>query len=354
MQPSSEFHDLRARCHAPGDARDWMTGVCGPHELAVHGRGRLRFRHAGHRLGAMTTSIGVVEYGRDVEIHIDAGTPLRCYSVSLPLEGEQELRAAGRSSHSRPGTGCIVAPADTQTLWISGRCRKLIVALDQARVRAELERLLGRPLDHPLRVAPVSDTLAGATASWWQLVQHLATELANPGSLYHDPRFAAELERMLIRGWLLAQPHTYSDALAAARTRREPPHVERLREFLVAHARGPVTSADLPVATGVSRSKAYADFKTHHGVSPLVYLKRHRLQQAREQIIEYPTASAVSEAAMDWGFFHLGRFAQEYRAQFGEPPSETARRARCAASRPPATRGVCDDRRPHGSRGGST
>ncbi|MEV6902279.1 helix-turn-helix domain-containing protein [Amycolatopsis sp. NPDC051372] len=36
----------------------------------------------------------------------------------------------------------------------------------------------------------------------------------------------------------------------------------------------------------------------------------------------------VAEIASSCGFTHLSRFAQEYRARFGELPSETARRRR--------------------------
>ena len=31
----------------------------------------------------------------------------------------------------------------------------------------------------------------------------------------------------------------------------------------------------------------------------------------------------VSAIASRWGFFHLGRFAQSYRARYGELPSQT-------------------------------
>ncbi|MBE1043174.1 helix-turn-helix domain-containing protein, partial [Escherichia coli] len=34
----------------------------------------------------------------------------------------------------------------------------------------------------------------------------------------------------------------------------------------------------------------------------------------------------LTELALDFGFAHLGRFAEQYRRQFGELPSETLRR----------------------------
>jgi AraC-like DNA-binding protein len=36
----------------------------------------------------------------------------------------------------------------------------------------------------------------------------------------------------------------------------------------------------------------------------------------------------VSDAALDSGFVHLGRFAVAYRRRYGESPSETLRRTR--------------------------
>jgi AraC-like DNA-binding protein len=35
----------------------------------------------------------------------------------------------------------------------------------------------------------------------------------------------------------------------------------------------------------------------------------------------------VAAVAHRWGFAHLGRFASAYRCRFGEPPSDTLRRA---------------------------
>ena len=46
-------------------------------------------------------------------------------------------------------------------------------------------------------------------------------------------------------------------------------------------------------------------------------------------------AQSVTEAATRFGFWHFGHFATEYRALFGELPSETFRRRRGVASIPP-------------------
>jgi AraC-like DNA-binding protein len=58
------------------------------------------------------------------------------------------------------------------------------------------------------------------------------------------------------------------------------------------------------------------------------YLRSARLARVREALIRADGAASVTDIAMGWGFSHLGRFAAEYRGQFGESPSETFRRGR--------------------------
>ncbi|GEO84118.1 MULTISPECIES: helix-turn-helix domain-containing protein [Alphaproteobacteria] len=49
-----------------------------------------------------------------------------------------------------------------------------------------------------------------------------------------------------------------------------------------------------------------------------------RLNYARRDLIAARNAPRrVSDIALDWGFFHWGRFSTRYRAMFGETPSQT-------------------------------
>jgi AraC-like DNA-binding protein len=45
----------------------------------------------------------------------------------------------------------------------------------------------------------------------------------------------------------------------------------------------------------------------------------------------------LTELAMEFGFFHLGRFSEQYRKQFGELPSETLKRRRLTCVYPLAS-----------------
>ncbi|MNT94402.1 transcriptional regulator EutR [compost metagenome] len=58
----------------------------------------------------------------------------------------------------------------------------------------------------------------------------------------------------------------------------------------------------------------------------MAYLKKHRLNAVRQDLLEHGQARNISEIAMAWGFTHMGRFSAEYRKLFDESPSATVQR----------------------------
>lgn len=62
------------------------------------------------------------------------------------------------------------------------------------------------------------------------------------------------------------------------------------------------------------------------GIGPKRYLHIRRLDGARRELRSAPPEARVAEIAGDWGFWHMGHFAADYRNQFGELPSQTLRR----------------------------
>ena len=66
----------------------------------------------------------------------------------------------------------------------------------------------------------------------------------------------------------------------------------------------------------------------HLGMSPKEYLSLRRMNMARHELREADsTATTVTDIAMRYGFWELGRFAVGYRRLFGEAPSATLHRA---------------------------
>jgi AraC family ethanolamine operon transcriptional activator len=64
-------------------------------------------------------------------------------------------------------------------------------------------------------------------------------------------------------------------------------------------------------------------FKEHFGVSPKRYLLMSRLSGVRRALLQGAQGRSIGQMANEWGFWHMSQFAQDYRRQFGELPSET-------------------------------
>ena len=74
------------------------------------------------------------------------------------------------------------------------------------------------------------------------------------------------------------------------------------------------------------RSLRYA-FNEEIGLPPREFMALRRFHAVRRSmLLADPAINSVSETAMDYGFFELGRFAGRYRTLFGELPSETLRK----------------------------
>ncbi|WP_028208551.1 AraC family transcriptional regulator [Paraburkholderia nodosa] len=324
---ANDSRGIDALRHDLEGARDWMASICGPHGLQVRSPQELQFHHSGTVMRSMASTLGYVEYGTDVTVSVHNDAPLNCYSVSLPLTGQQELAAHGRLWLSDRDSGLVLSPHETQDLAITGNCRKIIVSIPSPALRQVLEGLLQRPLDAALTFDPQMNAADGDQAAWWRMVKFLLAEMGQSGPLLNHQQMVGDLEQALIKGLLLSQPHNYSQALAEAMRPSCPHYLLRAKQFIHENAREDIALEDIERAAGVSRYKLFEGFRQHFGHAPMAYLKKHRLEAVRRDILADCSERNVSSIAMNWGFSHLGRFSSDYKQLFGETPSQTLKRA---------------------------
>ncbi len=104
--------------------------------------------------------------------------------------------------------------------------------------------------------------------------------------------------------------------------------ISQIRESVIDNPDCPLTVAELTLQLNLSRRTIQNAVANTLDMSPLTFLRALRLSEVRREIA---TAASVTETATRWGFWHFGYFARDYRAMFGELPSETLTRARGAA-----------------------
>ncbi|WP_219701764.1 helix-turn-helix domain-containing protein [Marinomonas lutimaris] len=99
--------------------------------------------------------------------------------------------------------------------------------------------------------------------------------------------------------------------------------VDTARQFLDYHLDEPVTVTQLCEITNVSRRTLQYSFESILGVSPIQYLRISRLNGVRRSLVQAQHGQAVSDIAVQWGFWHLSQFSKDYKQLFGETPSKT-------------------------------
>lgn len=104
--------------------------------------------------------------------------------------------------------------------------------------------------------------------------------------------------------------------------------VDRARDYALANRDDPPSIVDLCDKVGASRRKLQYCFQEALGINPVAYLRALRLNAAHRALLQGDGATSVQEIAASCGFWHLSRFASDYRQLFGERPSDTRKRNR--------------------------
>jgi AraC-like DNA-binding protein len=131
----------------------------------------------------------------------------------------------------------------------------------------------------------------------------------------------------LILGACFQNAVTSYNRSTASRSRSE--IVRRAEHFVREHIGEPISIARLSTVVGVSERSLRNAFYDVYTTSPKRYLKIRQLHRARHALRAADGGLAtVTTVATFHGFFELGRFAGEYKALFGETPSQTLQKAR--------------------------
>jgi transcriptional regulator GlxA family with amidase domain len=69
-------------------------------------------------------------------------------------------------------------------------------------------------------------------------------------------------------------------------------------------------------------------FSKTYGISPMMFVKKLRLEHARRFLTTPDARTSVTGTAFACGFSNLGHFARDYHNIFGELPSQTLIRAK--------------------------
>jgi AraC-like DNA-binding protein len=319
------------------EARDFVARVFCPHELSpLHREMSLDACHHNAPLHR-DASLNYVQYGPAVRI--EPGFLDSFYLLQIPLRGGASVRCGKRSVESHPLLASIPSPTEPLSMRWHADSPQLIVKMDRQALRGRLEGLLQAPLRESLDFDLGADLTAPSAQGLVSYIACLRAMLDGDAGLLGRELMAEQAENHLLTSVLLSLRHNHTDQLTAGSTSATrhstvlPRIVKRAQEYMRAHADAPITLADVCGYVGVSARSLQLAFDRHHGLSPMVYLRDLRLDLVRKELLAQNSDAVhrtrkVTEAAIRYGFLHLGHFAARYRERFREAPSDTLLRAR--------------------------
>lgn len=321
---------LSARPHfrtdSTGECRRYIQTKMRGHELKCSGSPSVRFEHSEIRLGSLSIDLVHLDCGEDFLIRKERVDDL--YVVQLPVLGTCDVHIGRRAFTLQAGQAMIVNPGQLLRKHWSGHLLQLMLRIDRASLQRALCEDLQAQLSRPLEFE--GSPLTGSISLELPRILEVIWRDFHSDRLLQHPRVASQLERTLLLAVLGGAPHTFREQFdrdpAVA-----PCYVKRAEDFIQRNARGQVTIADLAAAAGVSARSLYGGFRRWRNSTPMSYLRRVRLDLARKELQRIAREGGkITQVAGNCGYEHLSRFSRDYRARFGENPSETLRKMRIA------------------------
>jgi AraC-like DNA-binding protein len=170
----------------------------------------------------------------------------------------------------------------------------------------------------------------GIVANLAHFVGAVVSDMSENRSVFFDDRIATQTERalqLLLLKSLAAVHYGHApETVGATVSAPAPFYVRRAEIFMRENLAEALSLADLTEAAGVSSRTLQYGFRLYRQTTPMEALRKIRLTAARRALVSLPASGgSVGEIALRCGYVSLSHFSRDYRACFGESPSETVR-----------------------------
>jgi AraC-like DNA-binding protein len=241
--------------------------------------------------------------------------------------------AAGRHLTEVSEKQSCVTPSNTPVTFNFGPgFEQLVLRIPQSLLERKLESLLGTYAHPALEFEPAVDMDTAGTRHLRSLVGFLIESLDQNGLAI--PQVALdELEQMTAMVFLYGVRNSATSLLENGAMDIAPWQVRRVEEYIETHWSETITIEILSEAINASTRSIFKTFADYRGYSPMEFLRKVRLRQARAMLLNPNAVTTVTAVGLACGFVNLGHFARYYQANFGELPSETLTRSKGSVGR---------------------
>ncbi|CAN5154878.1 hypothetical protein BH10PSE12_BH10PSE12_17770 [soil metagenome] len=269
-----------------------------------------------------------IQYGTDV--WIDAGELTSHFLIHAAVQGCSTFWTGGVEGQMRMDNLHISSPGAPIKFHMTPECRNLTVRLTAAAFEDYLTRVMNIPVGRPLIFYPERAGGTELPTAWRSLLNHLVILSTTTPMLMRNPRTQRQYATIMLELLLNNYPNSYSDQIALFGNDITPWHVRRARDIIHEDLEETISVTDLATRVGVSVRSLQNGFRQFLGVTPVEYVRRHRLEKLHQALLEGDMESSVTELMLECGIMNFGRYAQYYRQKYGCRPSETLRSRRPA------------------------
>lgn len=243
-------------------------------------------------------------------------------SIDTVIAGTIQDDRAKDTNRYQPGDVLLgswpQASFTTRTHRVRARALTLPVSL--------LYTVAGRAPSAPLRFVSPRPASAADRTRWTSTTGYIDTLLASPAAAA-SPLIIGSTARLLAATVLVAFPNSWdTDPAARDRTDASTATLRRAIAFIDEHAARDISVADVAAAAHVTIRAVQIAFRRHYGTTPAGYLRRVRLDRARQDLLAAdPARESVTAVAYRWGFASPGQFTAAYQQAYGVTPDQTLR-----------------------------
>jgi len=300
---------------SPRDVSDYISQKVSPHRIGFPGA-------MGEAAGLCHQKVGVVDlcrvsYGGQARV-LTPGLG-DSYHLQIILRGHCSYTIRSQSFDFSPGDVLLMNPHDAVDLTYSADCEKFILRIP-ATLLDEVcaEHRWYKPRDG-IEFIPVRYRF-DEIESLMNLVSLLCAEAESSAG---TPQMYGHYNRVVAAKLLTLMKHNLSLDLPCLQSGS----FERISEYIEEHIKQDIGVDDLAKVARMSLRSLYLLFERHVKTTPKCYIKQRKLEKVHAILTDSSFAVPnVTAVALDYGFTHLGRFSECYKAAFGVLPSDSLKR----------------------------
>ena len=251
------------------------------------------------------TALFLTECGIQI-CHKGHAAPLAKYpdfSAHFILEGKGVYEIDGKAYPLSAGEGFLIKPGD--------RC--LYVADEQEPWKYIYVSFRGTQIDALIESAGLSEKCtfsfendAEMQSSLYKM--HRSGKIDAHRGIDALGYFLVAFSRLIPK--TSTEKHSQTDAL----------HLLRAKRYMEDNFAFGIHVQDVALHACIERSYLYRLFMKHEGCSPLAYLNKIRLEEAKKRLLQ--ETNSISEIATDCGFFDASHFSKAFIAKYNCSPGE--------------------------------